>query len=342
MKKKRLKYSPFALGSVPVTNIEVAKPETAQEFRNRLAREEQERKDKPFVEAQAALTQTLRQLHKTFADFWSLPLDTLRHASEEAFASSYVELGLARSQVGDAELGTVAAFATQVIGNYITTLAPRTGFELSGAGEERLRLFVRNQIIYGRNSEGFVAISPSSLASMFQWLCQNEVFPDDEVSFDAELKTVADPEPEPTPEPTFEEILTTKGTVGGERSREQERQLRVALNNAVIGQEFHAMFAKFHEHMQREFNVTMTETVYRNLWRWFQDMNKSPLDPKAFDAGRRFLVSRNFLPANCITVRERIESEHRAGRISDREMLRQTDTFTQTGLIDRPVAAAGL
>ena len=75
----------FDLGRVPVTNIEVAKPETLREL---AVREERERQEAPIRAAENQLKTTLHQMTDEYRKVWSLPVEKLRRADRDYLDAS--------------------------------------------------------------------------------------------------------------------------------------------------------------------------------------------------------------------------------------------------------------
>src|SRR5579862_1819545 len=81
---KKQKLSPFSLGGIKTTSIEIAKPETGQQFRERLQREELEKKHAPIKAARQKLENTLAEFAKNSAAHWSLPLSEIQELGPDS------------------------------------------------------------------------------------------------------------------------------------------------------------------------------------------------------------------------------------------------------------------
>jgi hypothetical protein len=330
MKKNKIR-NVLDLGRIPVTSIEVAKPETGSEFRARLQQAEEARRLRPLKEAEAQLSQTLTALHKEWASFWSLPLEQLRHADGDAFAANFVALGLPTMQ-SDAEPTALAQFAKDVFEKFCSTLPTRTGYRLTESGAIRFSTFLQSQIY-----SGGVLLTPSALQQIWDWMQRYEVFapaPED-LTFDPNMAPV-EPQAEPTPE-SFETLLSKS-----DGTRATDARLRRALQNEVVGTEFADIWSKWTESLYSNFGVSLTKVQHEAAWRFFQDMNLSPMKLENYDASRRHLVGRLLLPETCLTTREVLDRQMRRGELSPTQYIQQCRTYELQGTLDKARAQAGI
>jgi len=203
-KNKNKIYSRFDIGRVPVTSVDVAKPETAQQFRERLAKEEEARINAPIKAAEQQLAATLRQMTEELAQTWRLPLDKLQRFDRNYADALHVELSLPKENQ-DANPEALMQSVKAEFKTFVDNL-PSKGYVFNNS--VRFQSFIQTQIVFGG-----VKIDQSSLATMFAWLVNHECFSESELRYVPELvpPTEAEPEPEVQPLTLSEALMVAEG-----------------------------------------------------------------------------------------------------------------------------------
>src|ERR1700733_5383610 len=244
-RKNRTVVNRFDLGRVPVTSVDVAKPETAQQFRERLAKEEEARINAPIKAAERQLTETLRQMTEELAQTWRLPLDKLQRFDRNYADALYVELSLPKENP-DADPEVVSQSVKAEFKAFIENL-PSRGWVFNNS--VRFQTFIQTQIIFGD-----AKVDQSSLQKMFDWLVQGQCFTETELRYIPEL---VPPEPQSQTEPTRMSLKDALLVADG--SRESEALLRTAATNDFIFGEAKPMIDQFIEFLYREYDYIPTE-----------------------------------------------------------------------------------
>jgi len=322
----------FDLGRVPVTNIEVAKPETLRELAIRLEREERERQEAPVRAAENQLAVTLRQMTDEYRKVWSMPVDKLRRADRDFLEASTPDLGLAQADYDamDAESGAVAAQAAKrTLDEFLATL-PQRGVTLTDEGLSRFRLFASALTVF-RNA----AVTVEMLQTALTWL---------EACLGNEIHhaptTIAEPEQVERQPLTLNDVLQ-QGTDG---SRDSDRRLRDATEFDWLN-EHRPMVDAYLSHLHTVWSFIPTDESWRFIFgkhdSLFTRMNWSYGDARNYDSARKFMVKCGRWPSSMLTAGEVVEAEY--ARANDWSKFNyQVQNLTRRGLYNRPRVEAGI
>jgi hypothetical protein len=326
MRNKRAKLTLRDLGRLPVhVSADVPKKETLVQFAERLQREEEHEKQRPQRELEERVAATFEKLNEFSVKFWSQPLDAIKAAGPFA-TGAFVDLGLPLLP-DSAPKDVAASAAREAFERYLQGLKTK-GYTL--AIPDRLVCFCQVLIEHG------VWLTPQACAAGFDWLLKfvwEDGIASEELGVDESIVNPTAPEREKT----FDEILSASG-----ETREGDAAIRRALASEVMHGEFYSMMRQWYDSVHEQFGVVLSEVCLKSGWDFIVSHNLSPLKPATYDAARRHLVSRSLLPASCLTVREVLEQDHRKGTLTDREFLRQCQTYEQLGICDAPRLAASI
>jgi hypothetical protein len=296
--------------------------ETAEMFRERFDRGKRAEAERPQREAEALINATFEKINQFSVNHWRSELPVIQASTDSVGA--FVDLNLPQSE-SSADPKVVGDSARAVFEQFVDTTLPARGITLSDGGKIRLGAFAQVQILKGN-----VSITPNALDTMNQYLLDWDCYMPDEIS-------IAPTQPEPERPKTFQEIMeSTDGT-----NREGQAAQRRAVQQEVIQNVWGNLWTSWTEHLYRDYQISLTKPQHAAAWKFLQDMGLQP-NPKNLDSARRHMVASCLLPPSCLTVREVLEKSHRAGTLSDREFLRQSQTYEQLGTIDRPRSVAGI
>lgn len=317
----------FDLGRIPVKNIEVAKPETGAQFRERLAREEQEKIDRPIREVEAKINATMQALHKEAARFWALPLSVMRTADSDAREASFVDLGLPTVDEYE-DPRVVARAARKAFDEFICSL-PQLGYLLGEGAELRFGTFCQSQALNG------VSFTPASLRRMFDWLVQWNAFESGEIEIDeqkvAALKQVEQPAPTRM---TFDDAVKV-----ADGSRESDQHLRTSATNDFIFNEAKPMIDQWVQHLLEEYNYTPSDKQRLEFFApphgYFHLHGLSFVDPKSYDRLRRWAVGTGRFPSYMLSAEEACSELLKKGLIPFLQFQRLEHDLTRRGIWNR-------
>ncbi len=323
----------FDLGRVPVTNIEVAKPETLRELAIRLEREERERQEAPIRAAENHLTVTLRAMHDDLRKAWSQPISVLKKFDQNYAESLYVPLGLER-QDPDADPTATARSVKDEVNRFVEGL-PARGYVIDVDGSWRFQAFIQTQIVFGD-----ATVTQATLQAMFDYLVSGQCFTGTELRYVAELVPPAEQEPEPEPRPLTLADVLRQGTDG---SRDSDRRLRDAAEFDWLN-EHRPMIDAFLNHLQTVWGFMPTDEQWKYIFGrhgLFVQKNWSHGDARNYDSARKFCAKSGIFPPSMLTAGEVVEAEY--ARDNDWSKFNyQVQTLTRLGLYNRPRAEAGI
>jgi hypothetical protein len=138
----------------------------------------------------------------------------------------------------------------------------------------------------------------------------------------------AEPAPAPTPK-SLDDALASLPT--------DSPELRYKLAESVLGPdgEFSQMARAWHQDVLDRFGVAMTQVHHRAAWQFIQNHGRelNPMKHETYNAARRELNRLGLLDA--WTVRERLDSNLRLGRIGDREYRRRIRSAELENRLDK-------
>ncbi|MGO8794542.1 MAG: hypothetical protein ACLQLC_06945 [Candidatus Sulfotelmatobacter sp.] len=322
----------FDLGRVPVTSVEVAKPETLRELAIRLEREERERREAPIRAAENQLTVTLRQMTDEYRKVWSMPVEKLRRAERDYLDASTPDLGLPQADYDamNAEAASTAGQeAKKTLDAFIAEL-PQRGVTLTADGVTRFSLFVSALAIF-RNA----AVTLDSCNIALTWLddCLG-----DEIHFAP--TTIAEPEQVERKPLTLNDVLEQ----GIDGSRDSDRRLRAAVENDFVA-ETGTLASQFIEHLRSVWSFRPDDASWRYAFSGPNSlvvrMNWPLHDPRTYDKVRVALTKSWRWPSTMLTAGEVVEAEY--ARDNDWSKFNyQVQNLTRRGLYNRPRVEAGI
>jgi hypothetical protein len=329
MKARKQKLTLRDIGRLPLhVSPDVAKPETLVQFAQRLEREEKEKAERPFIEAQAKISSDFERLNAPSVAFWSQNLDSLKTAGHSApfavvsgFALNFPQLPSEPEVIKIAESEAQNAFA-----QFVAKL-PAKGYQLTEDGICRFACLCMAHQLNG------IWLTPAVIVALWDWAIAYEIFAPEEISIDHNIVNPTEPE---RPK-TFDEILATTPMT----TAEGERLVKAALHKHVVRDgEFAEQFQKFFAFMQDMYGVTLQEYQLAAFWDGFRTYNLSPLNPKHWDFLKLNLRAKGILPSHCWSLREKLDSDFRNAVIDDRTYLSKVRSAELDGTIDKPVQVA--
>lgn len=321
----------FDLGRVPVTSVEVAKPETLRELAIRLEREEREKREAPIRAAENQLTVTHRQRHAAKRAAWGTDLDKLKNADDDWFEANYADLDLPKADESQTTQTIQAAYK-----EWFDTLASRTGFVIDLEGSQRFQLFIQTQLHFGK-----VAVTVRSLQTMFDYLVNGDCFAGTELRYIAEPiapTTVSEPE-------QVERKLTLNDVLqqGIDGSRDSDKRLRDAAEFDWLN-EHRPMIDAFLNHLQTVWGFTPTDEQWKYIFGrqgLFVQKNWSHGDARNYDSARKVCARTGVFPPTMLTAGEVAEMAY--ARDNDWSKFNyQVHNLTRRGLYNRPRVEAGI
>lgn len=288
MKRNRSSVtSVFDLGRVPVTEVKREESVgTLKQYRERLAREEQEkaaRMQSAIAEKQAEASRTIAECLSTSAPlkakFWSQPLERLKVSlkDEDAFDELFL-------QKDSADVDS-----NEVYDRVMTFLTDMPS--LDPEDERRFSLYVACQVLND------VVVESESLKVMFDRCLLLGIF-----KGTAELQRPATPKPraiEPEPRESlddFESIDTT--------SRDGSRRAKNLAENLYV-EEMLPIATAWVTSIQKHYGFSPTPECLRRVSDWIERNNLNRLAPQTYDAARRWLVASGYWPESCLTETEK-------------------------------------
>jgi hypothetical protein len=297
----------------------------------KFMQEEQRREAEKMTALTAPVVEAHRKLHAAKRQAWKTPLEQLKKADDYWFEANYADLNLPEA-AGSQTTQTIKAAYRE----WFDTLPSRTGFVIDLAGSQRFQLFIQTQLHFGN-----IAVTVSSLQTMFDYLVNGDCFAESELGFDPSLKVVQ-PETQQAKRPTFDELRATEDSSS---SRAAEQRLREAAELAADN-EFEGLAMSWFSSLQTQFGYTPTDEQWKYIFNpyhgLFVRMNWSLGDPKNYDAARRAMVRSGRFPSTLLTAGEVIDDDYRVGKMTWSDYNVALQSLTRRGLVNRPRAEAGI
>jgi hypothetical protein len=271
-----------------------------ERYQNFLAEEEAAKaaKTAPLIEELQTTTRALAAKRRDLCvERWSMPLDAIGEIGVQD-PGMWDDLGLPTSDVADTEEN--GREIARQFWAFIDSITARTGYTLNSSGRSRFASYIQVQAF------NKVAITQDSLAVMFQrfldlgiWESQNEL------GYDASLKTAVEPEPEPEAprELTLADLEAMPSDTREQRARQKDAVVELAVNQQIpLAQEWMASLAN-------NFGFHITDEQWKWCTQAFKKNNLSYLDRRSYDIVRKAAVAQGIFPESCLTADDRILKE---------------------------------
>lgn len=322
----------FDLGRVPVTSVEVAKPETLRELAIRLEREEREKREAPIRAAENQLAATFRQMTDEYRKVWSMPVEKLRRADRDYLDASTPDLGLAQADYDamNAEAASTAGQeAKKTLDAFIAAL-PQRGVTLTADGVARFSLFVSALAIF-RNA----AVTLDSCNIALTWL--DDCFGDE---IHHAPTTVSEPKQEEPQPLTLDDVLAQ----GVDGSLNSDRRLRAAVENDFVA-ETGQLAMEFVDHLRSTWGFSPDDASWKYAFAGPNSlvvrMNWALHDPRTYDKVRVALVKSGRWPRTLLTAGEVLDTQFRQDNDWSAYNYKLQDLLRR-GLVNRPRSEAGV
>lgn len=294
--KKRRPIGIFDLGRIPVTPVQREESVgTLKQYRERLAREEQESADRlqnAIAEKQAEGSRIMKECLEVSAPlkktFWLQSLDQLKASlkDEEAFDELFLE-----KTTEDVDSNAVY----DIVQAFLDNVPSLTGWSLDDQSRRRFNLYVACQVLND------VVITPESLLVMMNRCLSLGIF-EGHSSFDEAFAPQVTPRVKPRVEPRresledFESIDTT--------TRDGSIRAKNLAENLYV-EEMLPIATAWVTSIQKQWGFSPTSEDMRRVSDWIERNNLNRLAPQTYDAARRWLVASGYWPESCLMETEK-------------------------------------
>jgi hypothetical protein len=302
--KKRRPIGIFDLGRIPVTPVQREESVgTLKQYRERLAREEQEAAaagQRRFQSVQNDFDQTLRELDKNQKELtqqlWGRPLDCIDNpASWSGDLAADPTIGL-QDAVKRFDIQTDASNLRAVAVEFEVNAKELTGYLLNEDGAKRLLYFAFAQAIHGKD-----LMNVAAWVTCFERLLECGCFDDGEIEFHHAKKATPRPRPveQPEPEPTYADL---------EAASEMRDIHRIA--DRLYNLQTNDIAAAWSQSLRTNFGLSLNQEQIKAVHEWFDaNPTQSWVSHRSYDLCRLALVRNGIFPPTATTAVERFSRE---------------------------------
>lgn len=292
MSKRKQRLTIWDLGRLETTPLKREDSVgTLKQYRERLAREEQQAEAAKQSLLDAATAETSRLMRECLSvsaeemtRFWSQAIDQLKTRLHDSRAFDELFLEKDSADVDSNETyDKVYAFLNDMPW-------------LESEDERRFSLYVAVQVLND------VVVNPESLKVMFDRCLSLGIF-----KGNVPVETPAPTRPVQKEEPVQLSTMQDLMNVDAE-TRDGQRRARNIADELYI-EEFLPIATEWVSSLQENFNFSPTSEDMVRVSEWIQRNNRSRIDPRTYDEARRWMVSAGYWPETYLTNLERFHRE---------------------------------